>query len=170
MSVKKLTGRFSPWNLLLWLLLFIGGIAAAVYVQSLQSKIIPPMQLTTLGGGTVQLPGKGLSWVNIWSINCPPCLTEMPYLETLHKDYQGKIQVVAVNVPYDPPNLVLDYQQQQGFTLPIALDIDGAAVRAFTDNLVVPSHFLVDPQGKVLLTHRGELDEQAIRDAIEQHL
>ncbi len=159
--------RLSKLNVLVFAVLFLLGIASAVYMQQGRIKTV---KLPTLAGGTISLPGEGLSWVNFWSIHCPPCLKEMPYLEALHREYAGKLQIVAVNVPYDPPNEVNNYVLREQFTLPIALDLESAALRQFTDKLVVPSHYLIDAQGKILLTHLGELDEASIRAAIEAHL
>ncbi len=164
---SKQIGRFSRWNILAFIGLFVLGIATAVYMQ--QSRI-QPVELPTLAGERVTLPGHGLSWVNFWSINCPPCLKEMPYLEALHHEYQGKVQILAVNVPYDPPNEVNNYINREKFTLPVALDLESAALRQFTDKLVVPSHYLIDAQGRILLTHLGEIDGDSIRQAIEKHL
>jgi len=159
--------RLSKWNILAFAGLFLLGVVFAIYTQQGRIKAV---ELPTLGGNKVTLPGEELSWVNFWSINCPPCLKEMPYLEALHHEYQGKVQIVAVNVPYDPPNEVNDYIKREKFTLPVALDLNSAALNQFTDKLVVPSHYLVDANGKVLMTHLGELDEVSIRKAIEKHL
>nr|CAA6823368.1 MAG: Thiol-disulfide isomerase or thioredoxin [uncultured Thiotrichaceae bacterium] len=158
---------FSAWNVLASILLFAVGVGFAIYNKA---DKISPLELVTLNGNQVNLPGEGLSWVNLWSINCPPCLKEMPYLEAVHKQYEGEVQVVAVSVPYDPPNVIKEYQTREGFTLPMALDLEGIAVRAFTDTLVVPSHYLVDAKGNVLLSHLGEIDEKSIRTAIDKHL
>lgn len=160
-------GRFSTLNILACAGLFVLGIAFAVYLQ--QGRI-QPVELPTLGGGKITLPGEGLSWVNFWSISCPPCLEEMPYLEALHRENQDGVQIVAVNVNYDPPSDVHAYISREQFTLPVALDLYGIAQHQFTDQLVVPSHYLVDAQGKILLTHLGELDEASIRKAIAEHL
>lgn len=158
---------FSRWNIVASVTLFAAGIGFAAFNQS---DTIRPLELTTLNGTQVDLPGEGLSWVNLWSINCPPCLKEMPYLEALHEQYGGKVQIVAVSVPYDPPNVIKDYQTREGFTLPMALDMDGIAMREFTDNLVVPSHYLLDNKGNILLSHLGEIDEASIKAAIDKHL
>jgi len=158
---------FSAWSVIASITLFAVGVGFAIYTKA---DKISPLELTTLNGNQVNVPGEGLSWVNLWSINCPPCLKEMPYLEAVHKQYEGKIQVVAVSVPYDPPNVIKDYQTREGFTLPMALDLEGIAVREFTDTLVVPSHYLVDGKGNVLLSHLGEIDEASIRAAIDKHL
>lgn len=158
---------FSRWNIMAAVVLFAVGVGFAVYTKA---DKITPLELVTLDGSRVNLPGQGLSWVNFWSISCPPCLKEMPYLESLHKQYAGEIQIVAVSVPYDPPNVIKDYQADNELTLPMALDLDGIAVREFTDTLVVPSHYLVDENGNVLLSHLGEIDEQSIKAAIDKHL
>lgn len=158
---------FTRWNIIASVVLFAAGIGFAAFNQT---DSIAPLELKTLNGTRVKVPGEGLSWVNLWSISCPPCLKEMPYLEALHKQYDGKVQIVAVSVPYDPPNVIHEYQTREGFTLPMALDIDGVAMREFTDNLVVPSHYLVDNKGNILLSHRGEIDEASIKAAIDKHL
>lgn len=158
---------FSKLNIIAAIALFAVGVSFAVYTKA---DKIAPLQLTTLNGTQVSLPGKGLSWVNFWSISCPPCLKEMPYLESLHKQYDGEIQIVAVSVPYDPPNVIKDYQTDNSLTLPMAMDLDGIAVREFTETLVVPSHYLIDENGNVLLSHLGEIDEQSIKAAIDKHL
>ncbi|MEZ5537890.1 MAG: TlpA disulfide reductase family protein [Thiolinea sp.] len=128
------------------------------------------MELATITGTRVNLPGEGLSWVNFWSISCPPCLKEMPYLEKLHQEYKGKMQIVAVSVPYDPPNVIKDYQTRESLTLPMAMDLDGRVLSEFTKKLVVPSHYLVDAKGNILLTHLGEIDEATIRATLEKYL
>lgn len=160
---------FSRWNMVVFGLLFVLGIGFAAYTKA---QRVAPMELATLNGPRVSLPGQGLSWVNFWSISCPPCLKEMPYLEKLHQEYQSqdRVQIVAVSVPYDPPNVIKDYQTRENLTLPMAMDPDGWALKAFTDKLVVPSHYLVDEKGNILLTHLGEIDEAAIRAAIEKYL
>ena len=101
---------------------------------------------------------------------CPPCLKEMPYLEAIHRDGVDGVQIVAVNLYYDQPVDVHDYIKREKFTLPVALDLESVALRQFTDKPVVPSHYLVDANGKILLTHLGEIDEAGIRKAIAEHL
>lgn len=165
--MTKQQGRSSLWNTLGLGGLFALGVATALYIQSGRIK---PVELPTLAGGQVTLPGEGLSWVNFWSISCPPCLKEMPYLEAIHRDGIEGVQIVAVNLNYDPPTEVNEYINREKFTLPVALDLNSAALQQFTDKPVVPSHYLVDANGKVLLTHLGEIDEAGIRKAIAEHL
>lgn len=151
---------------LMLVVLFLAGMGVAAYVQSDRIRAV---ELLSLDGTPIKLPGEQLTWVNFWSIHCPPCLEELPYLDNLHREYRGRVQIVAVSVPYDPPNEVLEYREREQLSLPMALDLESQALRQFTDNLVVPSHYLLDKNGKILLSHLGELDEQAIRGAIEQH-
>ena len=166
-QLSEQRGKISKWNVLAFAGLFLLGVATAIYMQQGRIK---PVELPTLSGGQVTLPGDGLSWVNFWSISCPPCLKEMPYLEAIHRDGIEGVQIVAVNLNYDPPVDVNDYIKRENFTLPVALDLNNAALQQFTDKPVVPSHYLVDASGKILLTHLGEIDEAGIRKAIAEHL
>lgn len=37
-----------------------------------------------------------LTLLNIWSIQCPPCIDELPELEKIANDYKGKVSVVGI--------------------------------------------------------------------------
>lgn len=37
-----------------------------------------------------------LTLLNLWSINCPPCVQEMPELEKIANDYKGKVRVIGI--------------------------------------------------------------------------
>ncbi len=156
------------WGILT--LLILCGILASATLLLRQPARITGVDLPTITGTRINIPGKQPSWVNFWSASCPPCLREIPSLDKLYHDYQGKVQFVAISVPYDPPNIVKEMQERFNLSLPLALDLDGKVAAQFSDDLVVPSHYLVDEHGNVLLTLQGELSEAAIKDMISQHL
>jgi len=54
--------------------------------------------------------------------------------------------------------------------MPLALDINGVAAQQFPNNDVVPTHYLLDEKGDILLSFQGTLSEARIRAALEQHL
>lgn len=160
--------RKQRWGVLaLVTLCGIVGVASLLLLKPLR---ITAVELPTVTGTRISIPGKQPSWVSFWSASCPPCLREIPSLDRLYHAYQGKVQFVAISVPYDPPNIVKETQERLNLSLPLALDLDGKVAAQFGGDLLVPSHYLVDAHGNVLLTLKGELSEAAIRDMISQHL
>ncbi|SEB07929.1 Thiol-disulfide isomerase or thioredoxin [Thiothrix caldifontis] len=132
--------------------------------------IVTPLTLPLLSGEKAHIPdmnGK-LTWVNVWSTSCTICVKELPALEALQREYAERVQVVAVALPTDPPNTVLDVQTTLQLTLPVALDLDGQAARQFAPDLVVPSHHLVDAKGNILYQTKGKLTLAEMRTMLEK--
>ena len=40
--------------------------------------------------------------VNLWATWCTPCLEEMPFFETAHRKYGGKIDFIGINISDSP--------------------------------------------------------------------
>ncbi|AKJ28375.1 TlpA family protein disulfide reductase [Caldimonas brevitalea] len=123
----------------------------------------PPLALRDLQGRTVALaPFRGKVMVlNFWASWCEPCVAEMPSLLRLAE--RGAAQGLAV--------LAVNYQEGDAKirsfldtvlgevpdALPVLLDRDGAAARAWTPR-VFPSTVLIDRNGRPHTTVVGELD------------
>lgn len=131
-----------------------------------------PLDLPALSGERVQIPdvqGR-LTWVNTWSSSCAICVKELPDLQALQQEYAERLQVVAIALPADPPNTLLDVQTQLQLSLPVALDLEGLAARQFAPDLVVPSHHLLDANGHVLYHSKGKLALAEMRTMLEKHI
>ncbi len=153
---------------LVLLLVFGLGLGYSVYSRP---ETIQAVELPTLGGDRVRVPDERLTWVNIWSVSCPPCMEEMPYLDRLSGEYAGRARILGVSVNYDPPNVVDDIREHLKLSLPLALDLDGQLIAQLAPKgLVVPSHFLLDAKGEVLASWKGPVSEETIRHALDQHL
>lgn len=135
-------------------------------------QTVTPLTLPLLSGAKAHIPdlhGK-LTWVNVWSSSCAICVKELPALDVLQREYAERLQVVAVALPTDPPNTVVDVQTQLHLTLPVALDLDGQAARQFAPDLVVPSHHLLDANGNILHQAKGKLTLAEMRTMLEEHI
>lgn len=151
----------------LWVLLFGVGAGVAWSTRPIQ---VPALQLATLSGTPITIPTQGLTWVNFWSVSCASCMTELPLLEKMAQEYQGKVAVVGISAAYDPPNAIVETKDRLALKMPLALDLNRMAARSFPKNHVVPTHYLLNQKGDILLSLRGEVTEQVMRAAINQHL
>lgn len=153
------------------LLILAGGIAAMLLTER-QANRFKPVSLPSLNGERISIPdqrGK-LTWVSSWSASCAICLHELPELESLHQQYRDQLSIVALAMPYDPPNALLEVRDRLQLSVPVLLDLDGETARQLTPDLVVPSHHLIDNQGNVLLNWRGALTRDEILARLKPHL
>lgn len=145
-------------------LLFAGGLA---YLWLAPEGITqaPQLTLTTLQGDKLQVDTRGGRplLVTFWATTCPSCLKEVPHLAALYKELAPRgLEMIAVAMPYDPPNRVIAFSKQQQLPYPVALDVLGHAAQAFGNVRVTPNSFLIAPDGRVLHHQIGVLDMERI--------
>lgn len=150
---------------LMFLLLVVG--MTVMLLLGRASPHFRAVMLPSLNGERIHIPDQRgrLSWVSSWSASCAVCLHELPALDKLHRQYGERLSIVALAMPYDPPNAILDVRDRLQLSVPVLLDLDGEAARQLTPDLVVPSHHLLDNQGHILLNLQGALtlDEMLAR-------
>jgi len=124
-----------------------------------KTRPAPRLQLSGLDGRPWSLSAqKGqVVLLNFWASWCEPCRAEMPSLERLAGQYGREgLSVVAVNYR-EGEQRIRSFLQGTPLTLPILLDGDGAAARAWTP-LVFPSTVVIGRDGRPVFTVVGEAD------------
>ena len=151
-------------------LLILGVTANRIFSGAREA---PEVQFATLKGELVRmsdLRGK-VVLVNFWATSCAPCVREMPQLAEWHKRYAASgLETVAVAMDYDPPNLVADFTRRFALPFRVAMDARGEIAQRFGGVSAVPSTFLVDRQGRIILKRLGELDFDALKPVLESAL
>jgi len=95
--------------------------------------------------------------VNFWASWCPPCLAEMPSLQTLSEVYgPDKLVVLAVNFKQSRPSIE-QFVQKTALQLPVLPDPQGQLARQWGVK-VFPTTILIDARGQVRAVVRGEMD------------
>jgi len=153
-------------------IMIVGLVFFMIYISQQQS--ISKHQFITLNGKKLQIPAhkKELTWVNFWSISCPPCLKEMPVLEGIHQKYKlsSRIKIVTIAMNYDAPHLLKEVQSNLKLSLPIGLDLEGSIAKDFSKNMLIPSHYLVDKEGSILYSYIGSINKQQIEHTLLKFL
>ena len=136
-------------------------------------KTFPSVSISTIDGRSFDvaaLAGRPVL-VTFWSTTCVVCLREMPDLETLYRRLSPRgFEIIAVSMPWDPPDAVVRLARARSLPYPVALDVTGAVARAFGDVSVTPTHFLIDPGGEVAFRRTGALDFTALDDRLRSML
>lgn len=115
--------------------------------------------LSSLRGKTVVM--------NFWATWCPPCIIEMPWIETAHQKYgeQG-VEIMAIDAGERvPPSMVEERVQQfvdrMGLSFPVYWGDNTYDIQRDYGVYGLPSTFIVDPEGKVIDYHNGVYPNEA---------
>lgn len=117
----------------------------------------PALSLPAREGSTVDIAsfrGRPVI-VNFWATWCPPCVSEMPALERLHKALSPDgLVVLGVSVDEDEKALSA-FVAKTGLTFPILRDPGGAVASGSFKTTGYPETFVIDAAGRVKETYVG---------------
>jgi len=161
-------------NKILWsglVLLVITGLSCFQFLKSTVKA--PDVTFKTLTGK--QIPLKALKGkpvlVTFWATNCPSCLQEIPLLIHLYQKYHPHgLEIIAVTMADNPPNLVVEMAKARQIPYHIALDIRSDLAKAFNDVNLIPHTFLISPDGTIALNQLGLFDIEIIKRRVEHYL
>ncbi len=116
--------------------------------------------------GPTQLAGRPVL-VNFWATTCGICIAEMPDLIRLYQDWHPKgLEMLAIAMPYDRPDRVVEFARRKALPFPVALDPMGAAVKAWGGIEGTPVTWLVDPAGRIRARWTGRIDASMVERRI----
>ena len=120
-------------------------------LQAQQDSQVPAFQLPDSEGTLLSSPGDldGPTIILFWASWCPYCKALMPHLQSIVDEYEGEIEVLALNIrdDEDPSEFMAEY----GYDFRLFPHADPVAdlwgVKA------TPGLFLVDGEGRILFSN-----------------
>lgn len=152
--MKPVLNRFS---VVLLVLLLAPPIAGAI-----------DMPLSDVNGNQANLSSFKGKWVvvNYWATWCPPCIVEMPELQSFHDAHAGKdALVIGINTEHIGKRKLLAFLEDYFITYPV---FTAKPMQKSELGLIpgLPTTFLVSPEGEVVARQVGPVT----RDMIEQFI
>jgi len=153
-------------KLLLWPLLALSfsGYAAGFSLQDMQGK-------------TQRLEDYRGKWVlvNFWATWCPPCLSEIPELISLHNAHKDSdLVVIGIAMDSGSNRKIAYFSQAHGISYPQvnwqyrkSKKLDQEIFRNFGDIEAVPSNFLYSPKGELV---SRQLGGEVTRASVEAYI
>ncbi|MBZ0274287.1 TlpA family protein disulfide reductase [bacterium] len=150
--------------------------AASAYALS-EGGAAPAFTLTDADGKPMSLSDhKGrVVLMSFWATWCLPCLKEMPTLEEIYKEFEGRgFTVLSINT--DASSGAARARQlvkRKKVTYPVLYDANSKVVGLYNPKGDLPFTVLIDREGKVAFTHTGfdagfrETLEARIRAALD---
>lgn len=127
--------------------------------------------LVDLQGNTVpfeQLRGK-VVFLNIWATWCPPCVAEMPNIQSLYEKVDSdKIAFVMLSVDRAGMEKVKRFIKRKGYTFPVYMPASALPEVFYTQS--IPTTFIISPQGEIMHKQEGmaEYDTPEVRDFLQK--
>lgn len=126
----------------------------------------PGFTLSTLDGGEVSLSDYEGEWVilNFWATWCPPCVSEMPYLQNLA---DRGLNVLGVNMT-ETPEEVQQFTAKHGIDFPILMEPDVNTILDYQARQL-PRTVIIAPDGTISLRIAGPIDGQQLDPWLDEH-
>jgi peroxiredoxin len=149
--------------------LLINGCAASPESsEAVVGELAPSFQLQDFDGQSValgNLRGKPLL-LNFWATRCPPCRSEMPYIQQVYDEWSGKeLVVLAINIGESSAK-VKEFMQSYGLSFPVLLDTNEKVAQVYNIRYI-PTTFFIDGDGIIQVKIIGAFPNEA---AIEENL
>ncbi|MDH5571134.1 MAG: TlpA family protein disulfide reductase [Gammaproteobacteria bacterium] len=97
--------------------------------------------------------------VNFWATWCPPCRSEMPAFNKLYSNYKEQ-GFVIIGIAIDSSDSVQNFVDLMDIQYPILTSEDNGIrlAKAYGNELgALPFTAIIDQNGHIIQTHRGEL-------------
>lgn len=109
-----------------------------------------------------------LIFLNFWATWCPPCVAEMPGIQSLYEEYGGKIRFIIVS--RESPEVIHEFVKTNGYTFPVYSQ--SVSEPEIFQSQSIPTSYLISPSGNIILKKKGaaKWDSRKIKELINTYL
>ena len=107
--------------------------------------------------------------VVFWATDCPGCIAEMPELIKLHHELSSQgLTIMGVAMPHDSIKHIQAMRQAKLLPYILTWDKHANIGRAFDNVRVTPTHFLINPEGEIVMRKIGTLNTNNLYNALHE--
>src|SRR5579864_8639310 len=108
--------------------------------------------------------------LNFWATWCVPCAAEMPLLNEMQKQYQGKVLFIAASIDDEDmkPQIEAFIKKHQGEALTVMMGATLDSLDDFGVNQGMPATVLIDADGKIVDRLTGALKRPELQERLRK--
>ena len=104
--------------------------------------------------------------INFWFPSCPPCISEMPDIDSVYLEYKDQIDVVGIQlIGIDSVSNGKKFVSEGGFSYAIGADLESEIVINY-DVTLFPTTLFIDSNGKIIRSWQGIISKEEIIEII----
>ncbi len=115
-------------------------------------------------GKLADLKGKTVL-LNFWSVDCPPCLSEIKNIEAAYKKDNKDVEIIGIATDRASAEETLKVLQKSGGSYPVMVD-SGNTAFAIYGIRATPTTIAINPRGEIAAVHTGYASEEQIVELI----
>ena len=127
-------------------------------------------QLVSLDGEKTNLVNskEKVILINFWATWCPPCVAEMPSLQSLYNDYGDKVDFYFVSM--ENPEKVIRFMGKKGYNFPVQIPIQ--KIPKVLKSISLPTTYVISKKGDIVIDKSGaaDWDSKKVREMLDQLL
>jgi len=154
---------------LLFAIVLSGLLFAIIWIKSHNVQLAPDVNFSDIDGTQHSLSQYANQPVLMifWATDCPGCVQEMPELNALYQDYADQgLAMIGVAMAHDTPDHINAMRQQRQLAYTLTWDQNDEIATAFNRVRVTPTHFLIAPNGEIVMRKIGTLDFEQLREKL----
>lgn len=142
------------------------GLMIALSLLGASTASAMDAEFVDLSGKTVKLSDFRGKWVvvNYWATWCPPCVKEIPELQTFHDAHRLK-DAIVLGVNHEETDAASVQKFIEGYlvTYPVVRATGRIGNKTpFGPLKGLPTTFMINPEGELVAAHTGLVDEKSL--------
>ena len=157
-------------NRLLLSTLLAGLFFIVIFIKNSNGELAPKISFNDIDGKQYtlsQYTDKPVLMI-FWATDCPGCVEEMPELNALYRDYAHKgLAMIGVAMSHDSPEHINAMRIERKLSYILTWDKNNEIATAFNRVRVTPTHFLIAPNGEIVMRKIGALNFKQLRTKLD---
>ncbi len=147
--------------------LAIGGFVNRIKAKIMQPEVIESSNLQTLTDADynwklVDVNGNAVSFaeakgkvifVNKWATWCPPCVGEMPEIQSLYNEFKDNPKIAFYLVSNETTDKIKLFTEKHGYNFPVYTQATFAP--QILQSETIPTTFIIDKNGNIVVKESG---------------
>ena len=107
-------------------------------------------------------------YLNFWATWCPPCVKELPHIQSKYEQYKDRIHFLAISVDSEQ-DAPAQFISSKGYTFPVGYGNEREISRAYNIE-AIPASYIIGTDGTIKAQIVGSMDEADLERFLQKGL